>query len=176
MDQRPNILHLSGYHDIYGGKESKFYYNKTEFYKPKIAKEIAEKYGINPDNNYNRFGLKCPEIARGYREKFVCFNCRQYGKTQNASIRRENVHSYQTDYDIKMETYTNPTCSKCHKEKVCVGPKFAPPKQDDIKAWNEAKVKYEKNHKIFQYSYNEFANRTVGWTRKKNSTEWIRKK
>lgn len=171
--QRPNIHYLASYPDVYSGKScndknSNFYYNRTNFYGQKTARDIAEDYGINPDKQYNRLGLKYPEIARGYREKFVCFDCRHYSKTQNVSIRREHVYGYQTDYEIKMATDKNPTCPKCHCEKVYVGPKFAPSKQDDIKAWNEAKTKYDKDSRVYCYSYNEFADRVDGYPRKKN--------
>ncbi|ARF11422.1 hypothetical protein Klosneuvirus_1_279 [Klosneuvirus KNV1] len=171
--QRPNIYYLASYPDVYSGntcndKNSNFYYNRTVLYNQKTARSIAEEYGIDPDEEYNRLDLECPEIARGYREKFVCFECRHYSKTQNASIRRENVHGYQTNYEIKMATDKNITCPKCHHEKVYVGPKFAPPKQDDIKAWNDAKEKYEKDSRVYCYSYNEFADRVGGHPRKKN--------
>lgn len=163
-----NIRTLASYPDISGGRGSHFYYNRTNFYSLKTSRKIAEDYGINPDKQYNRFGLKCPEIARGYREKFVCFDCHHYSKTQYTSIRRENVYGYQTDYEIKLCTEKNPTCPKCHREKVYVGPKFSPPKKNDIQKWNELKLKYEKDHRIFNYSYDEFADRTVGHAREKN--------
>lgn len=77
--QRPNIYYLASYPDVYSGntcndKNSNFYYNRTVLYNQKTARSIAEEYGIDPDEEYNRLDLECPEIARGIEKNLFVLN------------------------------------------------------------------------------------------------------
>lgn len=75
----------------------------------------------------------------GYKEHFVCFACRKMFKKPAHSDRSEfsRAGSY--------EEY-HPVCPECGLPMHNMGKEFAPPRQNDKKAWREV----ERNHSEIQ--------------------------
>ena len=135
------VMHASAYPDIKGGPTSKFYYNHS---------------------SVDLKGVTDTGIAPAYREKFVCFDCCHYSKTQVSAKRYENVYGYETQYIIQFATSKRPTCPHCHETMERVGPKFRPPKKNDKRGWEASR---DGN---YDYTYNEYVSRTHGWSRDKH--------
>ncbi len=65
---------------------------------------------------------------RPYKTKFICFDCRKVYKRKVA-----------TDFNGTEDEHPA-SCPECGIQSTWIGPKFRPPKSDDIKSWNSIAV------------------------------------
>ena len=117
---------VSSYPDVRGGPNSNFFYNRS---------------AVDPKTGY----------APGYRQAFVCVKCRHYSKTQSITQRYENVYGYQMDYKLPIKKDSHIKCPFCHKEMDEIGPKFRPPKKNDIKTWKQLELYYNKDLDYYSF-------------------------
>jgi DNA-directed RNA polymerase subunit RPC12/RpoP len=72
-------------------------------------------------------------IERPYKSKYICTDCRK-------SFKRKLLADITTDKDIEEK---EPKCPDCGKLTSWIGPKFRPPKTDNVKAWNSIKALHD---------------------------------
>lgn len=103
-------------------------------------------------------------LARAYREKWVCWTCRRYSKTQESSWRSKHPLSDLDTWILPLQGTGSklPSCPLCHNEMIIVGPKFAPPPQRDLKSWQAAHLKWTQNPSCFEYTTRELELRSQG--------------
>ena len=69
--------------------------------------------------------------GRPYKSKYICTHCRKAFKRK-----------LQSDINIEETEEKAPKCPECGKYTSWIGPKFRPPKKDDLNAWKSVEVLY----------------------------------
>lgn len=69
---------------------------------------------------------------RPYKSKYICTHCRKAFKRKVLS----DINREQTEEKA-------PKCPECGRITSWIGPKFRPPKKDDLKAWQSVGVLYD---------------------------------